>query len=122
MDSAYAHLGGAGGEPHSLRDHSRAVAGLARVFARAAAPMDTDFARAADCAGWLHDLGKLRPAFQDYLQGRRGSDKQTRHSVFGAAAIAGRSPAAAFAILGHHAGLHDLSELQDRSGTPSSTR
>ncbi len=80
----------------------------------------------AEVAGWLHDLGKFRPPFQQYLQGLwKGPEKEKRHAVFGAAAAAvqAKVPSVAFAILGHHAGLHDYEgelkpSLRDRDLKP----
>jgi len=107
MSDIHAHLGGAGGGPHELVDHLRDVANLAREFAQTAAP---GLGPMAEAAGWLHDLGKFRSAFQQYLRGAwRGPEKEKRHAVYGAAsAILSQMPSVAFAILGHHAGLHDL--------------
>jgi len=123
LSDAFAHLGGASGRPHLLLDHLRDVAEKAREFAEAATSKDSRLADLARCTGWLHDLGKFRPAFQEYLGGRRPRDKMTRHSVFGAAAaFAGGLPGASFAIIGHHAGLPDLgcwqSALKDADLSP----
>ncbi len=123
MSDAFAHLGGASGKPHVLVDHLRDVAEKAREFAETATTKDSRLADLARCAGWLHDLGKFRPPFQEYLQGRRSRDKTTRHSVFGAAAALARNlPSVSLPILGHHAGLPDWfhwqSELQDPDLSP----
>ncbi len=73
------------------------------------------FVAAAKLAGLLHDLGKYRLAFQEYLnvgdRGRRSAE--TDHAAYGAAAggVAWDALAVAFAIGGHHAGLHDLGLL-----------
>lgn len=117
---AHAHLGGAGGKPHRLEDHLRDVADLSAEMARQAAPGDPDLARLASCVGWLHDLGKYREPFQAYLHGAwAGPEKEKRHAVYGAAAIVGKSLGAAYAILGHHAGLHDLAGgLKEALGDP----
>jgi CRISPR-associated endonuclease/helicase Cas3 len=102
-----AHLDGADGRPHDLVEHLQEVARLAGDFAETACP---GLGRLADVAGWLHDLGKFRGAFQEYLHGRwNGPEKEKRHAVYGAAAAIGaKLPSVAFAVLGHHAGLHDL--------------
>jgi CRISPR-associated endonuclease/helicase Cas3 len=76
---------------------------------------DVAFVAAAKLAGLLHDLGKYRLAFQEYLnagdRGRRSAE--TDHAIYGAAAggVAWDALAVAFAIGGHHAGLHDLGLL-----------
>lgn len=61
----------------------------------------------------MHDLGKYREEFQQYLKKERSSSAETAHAVYGAASSCfGRNDmAGAFAIAGHHAGLHDVSDL-----------
>ena len=77
---------------------------------------DSDFAALAEWAGWLHDLGKYRDEFQDYLLGRRQGGLETRHAVFGAAQSRRLNIpwAVAFSILGHHAGLPSVSHAKDQ--------
>lgn len=93
-----------------LRAHLLNVANLAAVFAK-------PFGLAAEAkhAGILHDLGKYRRAFQDYLAGNHVKDAKTWHAADGAK-IAARENAImqAFAVAGHHAGLHDLADIQER--------
>jgi CRISPR-associated endonuclease/helicase Cas3 len=93
-----------------LKDHLRNVANLAEGFGR---PLG--IGAEAGFAGLLHDLGKYRTEFQHYLRGQCQSSVATQHAVYGAAlafdcankeeklAVA----ATAFAVAGHHAGLHD---------------
>lgn len=101
--------------PQPLRRHLVGVAELAECFARDAQPEDVAFSVSARLAGLLHDLGKYRPEFQKYLgDGDRGKrSAETDHAVYGAAA-AGEwdALAVAYAIAGHHAGLHDSDGLQ----------
>jgi CRISPR-associated endonuclease/helicase Cas3 len=105
-----AHTENAKGKTHLLSDHLRGVGRLAREFATAANP---EMAEAAEWAGLLHDLGKYREEFQAYLRGQRESSAETHHAVYGAAlAMQKRWLALAFAIAGHHAGLHDISQLK----------
>lgn len=93
-----------------LRDHLRNVANLAALFAE---PLG--LVAESKHAGLLHDLGKYRPAFQDYLAGRHVKDAETWHAADGAKVAAhGKAILQAFAIAGHHAGLHDLADLQER--------
>jgi CRISPR-associated endonuclease/helicase Cas3 len=62
----------------------------------------------------LHDLGKYRDEFQSYLCHEREGSIETHHAVYGAALACQRHwPGLAFAIAGHHAGLHDLSQLKN---------
>ena len=115
MSRALAHTGGAGGEDHDLVDHLRDVAVRARGFAEGAKAGDSDFAALAEWAGWLHDLGKYRDEFQDYLLGRREGGYETQHAVFGAAWSWEELPrAVALAINGHHAGLPSYSKCNER--------
>ncbi|MBV8128074.1 MAG: CRISPR-associated endonuclease Cas3'', partial [Planctomycetaceae bacterium] len=112
MSRALAHTGGAGGGGHDLVDHLRDVAARARRFAERAKPGDSDFAALAEWAGWLHDLGKYREEFQQYLLGRRQGGLETQHAVFGAAQSRRLNIpwAVAFSVLGHHAGLPSVSQ------------
>ena len=64
-------------------------------------------------AGSLHDLGKYRQEFQDYLRGDRASSQETQHAAYGAIwAIQNGQLLQAFVIAGHHSGLHDIVDLQ----------
>lgn len=107
-----------------LKSHLRNVAEMALKFAEDTQPLrssDTQgkkqwkeaFHNTAWHAGTLHDLGKYRKEFQDYLFGRRNRNKETNHSVYGSAAALHDlgDDASAFAIAGHHAGLHDCGSL-----------
>ena len=106
-----AHTENPAGQPHLLKDHLCSVGTLARQFADAANPL---LAEPAQWAGMLHDLGKYRDEFQDYLRHERERSVETHHAVYGAALAFQRHwPGLAFAIAGHHAGLHDLSKLQN---------
>ena len=114
-----AHLVGADGKLHELIDHLSDVASRARDLAESIRTDRAPLAQMANWAGWLHDLGKYRIEFQGYLSGLPRSEK-TQHSVFGAAAAlkSGLPRAIAFAINGHHAGLHDWVDLKERVGCP----
>jgi CRISPR-associated endonuclease/helicase Cas3 len=116
MEPALAHIGGFGGKAHLLIDHLRDVANDTRTFAEEIRHGDSIFLALAEWVGWLHDLGKYRDQFQEYLKGMRSKSVETQHAVFGAACAldSGLPKAVALAVLGHHAGLHDLSTAQDR--------
>jgi CRISPR-associated endonuclease/helicase Cas3 len=100
------------GEPptkwQGLEEHLRGVAIKAESFAR-----DFGGSEEARMAGWLHDLGKFRDEFQRYLKKERGSGKDTHHAVYGAALAFEHAWPCAFAIAGHHAGLHNRCKLQE---------
>ncbi len=68
----------------------------------------------AELAGLLHDLGKAERGFQDRVAGRKA--EKHPHAPHGAAlALEHQLWPVAFAIYGHHAGLHDRSALQQVS-------
>lgn len=93
-----------------LSEHLKSVGDLARRFAE---ENNIDLSDAAYWAGVLHDLGKYRDEFQQYLRAERESSTETHHAVYGAALAYQQGwLGPAFAIAGHHAGLHDLNELQ----------
>ena len=87
-----------------LATHAAAVADLAGRFADALAAADW-----GRTAGAWHDLGKVQPAFQDYLHQRQpaGPPHAWTGAVFAATHGRGAYPLA-FAIAGHHTGLSDL--------------
>jgi len=111
MPEFYAHT--LEGEPvarwQKLEEHLQGVANRAECFAR-----DFSADEEARVAGWLHDLGKFRDEFQSYLRKEREGGTDTHHAVYGAALAFENNPPwpCAFAIAGHHAGLHNLHQLQ----------
>jgi CRISPR-associated endonuclease/helicase Cas3 len=107
-----------------LKFHLRNVGEKALEFAKDIQPINPDdspdarqskeaFHNTALNAGLLHDLGKYREQFQEYLLGKRGRSNETDHSAYGSAAASHcfHDDASTFAIAGHHAGLHDLGGL-----------
>lgn len=100
-------------EWQTLDSHLLEVADLAEQFAKAIRPDEKLFAELARLTGLLHDLGKYRMEFQEYLRKQRQGGVDTAHAVYGAgkARFDHESIAAAFAIAGHHAGLYDAGDL-----------
>jgi len=115
MVKCFAHLREDKTAPHLLHEHLVAVAKRAMDNAVAACSRDTELAALAYWTGLLHDLGKYRLEFQEYLAGLRKKSLETQHAVFGAAgAVRKQLPRAVwFAIMGHHAGLPCWSDLTD---------
>ncbi len=100
----YAHTG------QLLVDHLREVGELASQFTE-----KFDAALHGETAGLLHDLGKAEDLFQERLakdDSERNSKKEP-HAHHGAAlAVEANAWPIAFAINGHHAGLHDRSDVE----------
>lgn len=113
-----AHTKNGLGNVHDLCDHLKCVGQLAEAFISAANPV---LAPCAKWAGLLHDLGKYRDEFQEYLLGGREGSKETHHAVYGAALAFEKARSSrcegwipiAFAIAAHHAGLHNRNQLQE---------
>lgn len=105
-----AHTENSEDKPHILSEHLLSVGKLACDFAK---NNNSDLCEAAYWSGLLHDLGKYRDEFQQYLRAERNGSTETHHAVYGAA-LAYRQEwlGPAFVIAGHHAGLHDHNELQ----------
>ena len=96
-----------------LDDHLTEVSNLAEKFAKVIRPNEKLFAVLARLAGLLHDMGKYRNEFQEYLRKERQSGVDTSHAVYGAgkALFEHESLAVTFAIAGHHTGLYDAADL-----------
>ncbi len=109
---------------HELSDHLKSVSKLAAKFAQ---PFDGQ--NWAILAGLWHDLGKYRPAFQQYIRIVSGYSEDAHieqsgkpvHSEAGAAhAVAWNKSAGrflAYLIAGHHSGLPDWNKAE--AGTAS---
>ena len=100
-----------------LKDHLQKVADKARSLAVLIAGEDSALARAAQVAGFLHDLGKYQPEWQQYLKDSAAKCPATSvpHAIHGAAYAlhALRNNALGFVVAGHHAGLHDMGTLKE---------
>jgi CRISPR-associated endonuclease/helicase Cas3 len=103
---------------HDLREHLEEVAKLAAKFGK---KFESD--AWAKVAGLWHDLGKYRPAFQNYIKKASGYDPEAHiengrvdHSTAGALhavnqfGVHGRI--LAYLISGHHAGLPDWNQTE----------
>jgi CRISPR-associated endonuclease/helicase Cas3 len=107
------------GKPHYLHEHLSEVGKYAEKFICEA---NTGLGETARWAGFLHDLGKYRDEFQAYLTsgGLIKGSHDTHHAVYGAAlAVSKGWGLIAFAIAGHHAGLHNLAKLQELIKKPN---
>ena len=116
----YAHTAEDPGEWQPLATHLKNVAELAARF-----DAQCGLENAARTAGLLHDLGKYRIEFQEYLCQNRSAGTETHHAIYGAALAFRQAQeecpsllTAAFASAGHHAGLPDVTDLrQNVEGT-----
>ncbi len=112
----YAHTPNKKGHWHNLKEHLEAVAALAGRFADkfGAKPL-------GEYLGLWHDLGKVNPQFQQYLQACHQAQQQgtkppaspVPHAIHGALYAAKMGfPPLAFPLIGHHAGMPDKVNLQ----------
>jgi CRISPR-associated endonuclease/helicase Cas3 len=77
-------------------------------------PDRTGLAAAAEVAGLLHDVGKYRDGFIQYLKGLSVPDTARHHKQAGAAwAERLELQPVVTAILGHHGGMPDYHEIED---------
>ena len=109
----------------SLQEHSANVADLAKRFADI-----FDSGTLAYLAGWLHDKGKERDTFQNYILSTNGlapkNDAKGSHEhafiggVIAQRQIPLRFPFLANIIMGHHRGLYDDDEVESmlKKGIP----
>lgn len=112
-DRFLAHLQNDKGDFHYLDEHLRSVGNLAETFLSKANPK---LAEQAKWAGLLHDLGKYRNEFRAYIksEGKIESSPETHHAIYGAAlAFLKGWNILAFAIAGHHSGLHNFEDLKN---------
>jgi len=102
-----------------LEDHLIAVAGTAGESA-------TDFGAGpvAKIGGLLHDLGKVKPAFQDKLRGKKNNVSHSGEGALYALENFGLiGKLLAFCIAGHHSGLpNGIDRAAGRPATPLAER
>jgi CRISPR-associated endonuclease/helicase Cas3 len=112
MPAYYAHSSPKGNPPpdgwQPLRDHLQGVADLAEK--RAVGTGVSDLPNAAKAAGWLHDLGKYRHPFQEFIRGRTPAGSKQHKEAGAAWAARCQNLPLTFAILGHHGGMPDRDE------------
>ncbi len=99
-----------------LREHLLGAARCAAEFAHNAKPDDQSFIDTAQRSGLLHDLGKYQDGFQQMLRDAANGHikKRTSHAPIGAChALQNAKHEAAFAVYGHHAGLHKAQAHKD---------
>ncbi len=103
-------------QPNS--EHCQNVAELAQAFAAKYGMGDWGY-----LIGLLHDKGKERDSFQNYIQFVSGYDvsvpwknENKTHAYIGAK-IAG-NPIASYPIMGHHSGLDDFSNYEEKINEP----
>ncbi|MFT3767477.1 MAG: CRISPR-associated endonuclease Cas3'' [Minicystis sp.] len=121
-----AHLT-ADGRPHPLVDHLTEVAAGAARFAEAFGAAEW-----ARLAGLWHDLGKYAGAFQGMIRAANGFeahlegevsgrvDHSTAGAVHAVRTLRALGSPIAFAIAGHHGGLANRSQLEERLKTKAS--
>jgi CRISPR-associated endonuclease/helicase Cas3 len=126
----YAHSSAKGSPPPDgwqlLSEHLRNVAEGARAMAQEMRLEGTDVGQPLYAAGLLHDLGKYRPGFQQYLRNLLSKgDPLTFHKQAGAARawFHLKHYPIALAVMGHHGGLPDAAtvkaDLQQPAGQPA---
>ena len=95
----------------SLKDHLENVSKLTEKFAVDAGG-DRDFQKAAKYAGYLHDIGKYG-SFQERIRLLAAGEhaQPVRHAFIGALLAFEKMKSVSFAVLGHHAGIHDYADL-----------
>jgi len=110
-EAYYAHSSGLTVEANwqLLCDHLRGVAELARKFVEATSV--PDLPAADEAAGWLHDVGKYRASFQEYIPERSPMGSKGHKQAGAGLAFDFKNATLALAIPGHHGGMPDRDNL-----------
>ena len=92
----------------TVKDHLTETGEIAARNLQTLSEINPQVIPLAEIAGQWHDLGKLDPDWQEYIRECADRKKSPGHSEHGAAlAFAHKLYPVAFAIFGHHAGLHN---------------
>lgn len=102
----YAHSRNDKGIRQELSAHLTTVARLSQAFGEKFGAGELAY-----WAGLCHDLGKASRAFQEYLAAPE-KHASPGHSLLGAAIVTELLNPLAFAVAGHHAGLHSFARLK----------
>ncbi len=105
MTEYFAHSTNENHHRHNLVDHLKAVAEIARDFAK---PFGGE--EAAYYAGLWHDIGKFDPEFQRYLSGDRSRGPD--HKGAGSKVACQHLGPAGLIVQGHHGGLKAEADLK----------
>ncbi|WNC53999.1 CRISPR-associated helicase Cas3' [Thermosynechococcus sp. TG215] len=112
MSNYYAHTPNQDGQWHSLSAHLSKVAGRA---SKLAGKLGTP--QLGNYGGLWHDLGKYNPDFQAYLQActqNQAVKEKVPHAKYGALLAFQKCQPLAPMIYGHHSGLPNMADLQNR--------
>ena len=105
---SFAHSENSAGIKHDLVDHLKGVADLAASFADKLGAADLGY-----WAGLWHDLGKIHPGFQTYLQADSKPPRGPDHKGVGAVVASQYFEPLAFLVAGHHGGLPSRADLKN---------
>lgn len=125
VEEFFAHTGNTknGADWQPLIEHLLAVGVGASEHAKAIdayRSLQSKFESQSLISGWLHDLGKYRAEFQDYLFSRPVEPEKRYHKQAGASkAVQYDYFSVAFAIAGHHGGLPTQADLKTAVVGPS---
>lgn len=92
-----------------LKEHLQNVASISRQLAEInKIDVDTDL---LEFVGWTHDLGKVHPTFQAYLEGRSQGVEHSRPSSYFTLSLT-KCLMAAELVRRHHTGLQDIADVK----------